>query len=136
MLIVLFFYISYMENFVIEATKHSPLVSGNCGTGEILISGRSIPENATNFYRPFLVWIDEYKRNPHPKTHLTFYLDYLNSISQKVVYDILESLNDISNNNELIVFWKYDEDDEEILDEGKVFQSRFELDFRLIPVTA
>ena len=125
-----------MENFVIEATKHTPLVSGNCGTAEILISGRSIPENATSFYRPFLVWIDQYMLNPCPKTQLTFYLDYLNSISQKVVYDIIESLHDVTNKNELTVFWKYDEDDEEILDEGKVFQSRFDLDFRLIPVTA
>jgi hypothetical protein len=41
---------------------------------------------------------------------------------------------EINEKSELVILWKYDEDDEEILDEGKVFKSRFELDFRLVEV--
>ena len=39
---------------------------------------------------------------------------------------------EVNSKSELIVLWKYDEDDEEILDEGKVFKSRFDLDFQLV----
>lgn len=123
-----------MEKLVIEGTKVTPGIKGDPATGKIELTGRSIPENATSFYKPLLDWIEKYKIQPQASTELTFYLDYINSISQKIIYDILDRCVEISNKNELVVLWKYDEDDEEILDEGKVFQSKFDLDFRLVEV--
>jgi hypothetical protein len=123
-----------MQTLLIEGTKITPLITGNPETGNIEISGRSIPENATGFYKPLMDWISSYKLQPNSKTQLSFHLDYLNSISQKIVYDILEQMIDIDAKSELVILWKYDEDDEEILDEGKVFKSRFELDFQLVEV--
>ena len=110
------------------------MITGDPETGNIEISGRSIPENATGFYKPLLDWISAYKLQTNSKTQLSFHLDYLNSISQKIVYDILEQMIEINEKSELVILWKYDQDDEEILDEGKVFKSRFELDFRLVEV--
>ena len=129
-----FFYIRLMQTLLIEGTKITPLITGDPETGNIEISGRSIPENATGFYKPLMDWINSYKLQPNSKTQLSFHLDYLNSISQKIVYDILEQMIEINVKSELVILWKYDEDDEEILDEGKVFKSRFELDFRLVEV--
>jgi hypothetical protein len=123
-----------MQKLLIEGTKITPLISGDPETGNIEISGRSIPENATGFYKPLMDWICAYKLQANSKTQLSFHLDYLNSISQKIVYDILEQMIEINEKSELVILWKYDEDDEEILDEGKVFKSRFELDFRLVEV--
>jgi len=123
-----------MQTLLIEGTKITPLITGDPETGNIEISGRSIPENATGFYKPLLDWISAYKLQTNSKTQLSFHLDYLNSISQKIVYDILEQMIEINEKSELVILWKYDEDDEEILDEGKVFKSRFELDFRLVEV--
>jgi len=123
-----------MQTLLIEGTKITPLITGDPETGNIEISGRSIPENATGFYKPLMDWINSYKLQPNSKTQLSFHLDYLNSISQKIVYDILEQMIEINVKSELVILWKYDEDDEEILDEGKVFKSRFELDFRLVEV--
>jgi len=123
-----------MQTLLIEGTKITPLITGDPETGNIEISGRSIPEKATGFYKPLMDWINSYKLQPNSKTQLSFHLDYLNSISQKIVYDILEQMIEINVKSELVILWKYDEDDEEILDEGKVFKSRFELDFRLVEV--
>ncbi len=123
-----------MQTLLIEGTKITPLITGDPETGNIEISGRSIPENATGFYKPLLDWISTYKLQTNSRTQLSFHLDYLNSISQKIVYDILEQMIEINEKSELVILWKYDQDDEEILDEGKVFKSRFELDFRLVEV--
>ena len=123
-----------MQKLFIQGSKITPEISGDPESGQIEIIGRSIPENATGFYKPLLDWINSYKKEPNSKTQLSFHLDYLNSISQKIIYDILEQMVEVNSKSELIVLWKYDEDDEEILDEGKVFKSRFDLDFQLVEV--
>ncbi len=129
-----FFYLSAMEKLVIKGTAVTPEIVGNPESGTISISGRSIPENATSFYKPVLDWVENYKLQPQDKTELTFFLDYVNSISQKVLYEILDRLSDLSKSSQLKVYWKYEADDEEILDEGKVFQTKFDVDFQLVPV--
>ena len=124
-----------MKKLVIEGTSITPRIVGDPISGKIEITGRSIPENATSFYQPFLNWIEDYKIQAQPNTELMFHVDYINSISQKIFYDILDRCAGIAVKHELKVIWKYDEDDEEILDEGKVFQSKFDLDFSLVEVT-
>jgi len=124
-----------MKRLVIEGTEVTPQILGDPQAGRIEITGRSIPENATSFYEPLLNWIEDYKIQSQEKTELMFHVDYLNSISQKIFYDILDRCSEIAKSKSLVVIWKYDEDDEEILDEGKVFQSKFDLEFSLIEVT-
>ena len=124
-----------MQKLVIEGTKVTPTITADPASGTIEVLGRSIPENATSFYKPVLDWIEEYKMSPCECTNLVFYLDYLNSISQKIVYDILDRLADVSDKSTLKIQWKYDEDDEEMLDEGEVFKSKFDLDFELIEIS-
>ncbi len=34
-----------------------------------VISGRSLPENSYEFYRPIIFWIDEYILEPNPITN-------------------------------------------------------------------
>ncbi|MFT7613968.1 MAG: hypothetical protein ACI9J3_002948 [Parvicellaceae bacterium] len=124
-----------MKRLVIDGTDLTPQILGDPDAGRIEITGRSIPENATSFYEPLLNWIEDYKIQAKKRTELMFHVDYINSISQKIFYDILDRCSGISKDNEIVVIWKYDEDDEEILDEGKVFQSKFNLEFNLVEVT-
>ncbi len=49
-----------MENINIEKTSKTPEVVFNADTHCLEIKGISIPEDAENFYRPLMEWIEEY----------------------------------------------------------------------------
>ena len=123
-----------MQSLKIEATDNTPYVFCDAKTGTIEILGRSIPENATGFYEPILAWLEKYSKNAADDSKFVFYLDYINSISQKIIIDILYKISDIEEGKLVKVEWKYDEDDEEMMEEGEIFKNKFELDFDLVPV--
>jgi len=122
-----------MENLKIEATEFTPQIECNSSENRILIYGRSIPENALNFYSPVINWIEEYKSNISSRASLEFYLDYVNSISQKIILDILRRFSQLkADGKQIKVLWKYEKDDEEMKDEGQFLSSKVDLDFELI----
>ena len=47
-----------MENYFIEGTEDTPQINFNAETHTFTVSGRSLPENAIDFYAPVLEWID------------------------------------------------------------------------------
>lgn len=125
-----------MEDLKIEATDSTPEIYCEVDSRRIIFRGRSIPENATSFYSPVFDWIENYKQSDASKTELEFYLDYINSISQKIILDILNEFSDLKENGKDVkVKWMYEADDEEMEDEGRVFASKVNLDFELIPKT-
>lgn len=122
-----------MESLKIEATESTPFIECDYAQRRIEFRGRSIPENATSFYGPVLNWIDELKADSSDNASLEFYLDYINSISQKIILDILQRFSEIkAQGKDVKVVWKYEQDDEEMEDEGKVFASKVDLDFELM----
>ncbi len=122
-----------MEDLHIEATESTPKIEYNRDEAKIAFHGRSIPENATNFYGPVFEWIKTYKSSAGEKTELEFYLDYINSISQKIILDILKEFSELNDSgSNVCVKWMFEEEDEEMEDEGKIFASKVDLDFELI----
>ena len=127
-----FVYISPVKKYYSEDTDSTPLVSLDPNSGVLEFKGRSIPENASDFYLPIINWLEEYTKAPQPNTRLILYLEYINSISQKMIFDILRKAEDIKDaGSNVKVMWYYDEDDEEMQVEGEIFQSKFELDIIL-----
>lgn len=57
-----------MKDFLKKDTPKTPLIQMEYESGYFLISGRSIPENSIEFYRPLFEWLDEYNTKPQPKT--------------------------------------------------------------------
>ena len=55
-----------MDEFFLEATPKTPRLYFNSETGEFEISGRSIPENSIEFYKPVINWLDHYIKTPNP----------------------------------------------------------------------
>jgi hypothetical protein len=124
-----------MEVITLEATESTPKILFDHQTGELRLSGRSIPENATRFYYPLLDWLNEYAESPAEQTKFEFYLEYINSISQKMVLEILNIAQRMRQNSKSIsIVWRYDEDDDEMLEEAQVFAQKFELEIQIIPV--
>ncbi len=83
------------------------------------MSGRSIPENALEFYRPILRWLDEYSVNPLPKTEFVFKMGYYNTATAKQILEILLRLEDMYNaGHEVRVVWLYENGDSDVEDAG------------------
>ena len=124
-----------MEKIFREATENTPLVNFDPSAGLIEIKGRSIPENASEFYFPLLDWLNRYSQSSQKHTHFVFYLEYMNSISQKMLADIFLKAHIIKTNETTVeVTWQFDEEDEEMLEEGKFLGSKYNLPMNLVAV--
>jgi hypothetical protein len=69
------------QNLIIEKTPKTPLIDLNQLTGDLIFSGRSIPENAAKVYEPVLNWVKEYILKARPTTNLRLELEYFNTAS-------------------------------------------------------
>jgi hypothetical protein len=85
-----------LKNFYIEATAKTPQVDLNCHTGELIFSGKSIPENAIGFYEKILKWIFQYITQPRQTTNLRLNIEYFNTASSIWLAKIVKSLCSIS----------------------------------------
>jgi len=61
-------------------------------TGELILSGKSIPENAARIYEPVFLWVTDYILDPKQTTNLRFDLEYFNTASSIWFAKILKAL--------------------------------------------
>jgi hypothetical protein len=115
-----------MEIFHLEGTEDTPKILLDKKNGIFEISGRSLPEDSAEYYKPVLDWLDEYARDPNATTNWVFKLEYFNTASSKLILDILSKLEDVPN---LIVSWYFHEDDEDMEEAGEEFAELVELPF-------
>jgi hypothetical protein len=108
-----YFYIEHkkamreIENMEIDATVNTPHVDLNPLVGELIFSGRSIPENATALYDPIYKWVQEYIKEPRPVTNLRLNLEYFNTASTIWLAKIIKSLSKIPNSDYLLLVHLY-----------------------------
>ena len=69
------------KSLIIEQTPKTPQIDLDQLTGDLIFSGKSIPENAAKIYDPVLNWVTEYIKNPNPTTNLRLNLEYFNTAS-------------------------------------------------------
>lgn len=122
---------SDLEDLIVNRTATTPEINFQTN-GELSVMGRSIPENAKQFYDPVFDWLNEFAQSGVSKCQIEIGLDYFNSISQKMIlrfFMILEELK--SKGCEVKVTWCYEEFDYDMEDEGEVFKSKSSLDFEL-----
>lgn len=84
----------YKSKYV-EGTAKTPQVEFNHHTGELVLFGRSIPENASKVYEPLLIWINDYVKSPCSTTNLHLKLEYFNSASLVWITKIMIALTNI-----------------------------------------
>jgi hypothetical protein len=70
-----------LKNLIIEQTPKTPQIDLNQLTGDLIFSGRSIPEDAAKVYEPVLNWVKEYILKARPSTNLRLKLEYFNTSS-------------------------------------------------------
>jgi hypothetical protein len=115
-----------MEILNLEGTADTPKIILDKGNGIFEISGRSLPEDSVEFYRPVLEWISGYAKAPNANTHFSFKLEYFNTSSSKLILDVLSALEEIKG---MEIEWYYAEDDEDMEEAGKEFSELVEIPF-------
>ncbi|HDP55148.1 MAG TPA: DUF1987 domain-containing protein [Bacteroidetes bacterium] len=124
-----------MELTTIDGTPKTPSVSMNPQTGVIEIKGRSIPENSIEFYKPVVDWLEEYAKRPASKTVVNVQLEYFNTSSSKCILDVFKKLEVLKKDqNEVVINWYYEEDDEDMLEAGEDYESIIKVPFKMIQV--
>ena len=122
-----------MKPITIEGTPKTPTVNFNAENGIIEIKGRSIPENSIEFYKPLVDWLDEYVSSPSDKTEVNIQLEYFNTSSSKCILDVFKKLEKaLQVNDNVIINWYYEEDDEDMLEAGEDYQSILKIPFKMI----
>jgi hypothetical protein len=121
-----------MENFNLEAGPKTPFVSLD-PRGTIELRGKSIPENATEFYKPIWEWIDAYAKNPGADTNVILQLEYFNTSSSKCILDVLRRVENIhqSQKSVVTVHWLFEEDDEDMQETGEDYSSIVKVPFKI-----
>lgn len=124
-----------MESLSIEGTAKTPTVKFDGDQGVIEIKGRSIPENSIEFYKPLVDWLDKYSKVAKPLTKVNVQLEYFNTSSSKCILDVFKKLESIhKSNNEVVINWYYEEDDEDMLEAGEDYESIIRVPFKMIEI--
>lgn len=85
-----------LKNLFVEQSDKTPLIDLNYMSGELILSGKSIPINAPRIFEPILDWVNEYVKNPRQTTNLRLNLEYFNTASSIWIAKIVKALTSIS----------------------------------------
>ncbi|NBC83961.1 MAG: DUF1987 domain-containing protein [Bacteroidetes bacterium] len=122
-----------MKPFIFEGTEDTPKIILDKQENNFEISGKSLPEEVTAFYKPVLEWMDEYIQTPNKKTVLKLKFEYFNSASSKVIAEIIKLFVKLQERGYSIeIQWYYPEDDEEMLETGEEFSEIAGFDFKYV----
>jgi hypothetical protein len=122
-----------MEQLNIEGTPKTPTIKFDIVKGELLIKGRSIPENSIEFYKPLVDLLEVYTSKPLSSTKVDIQLEYFNTSSSKCILDIFKRLEVLNNNgSNVTIHWHYEEDDEDMLEAGEDYQAIISVPFKMV----
>ena len=101
--------------------------------GMFKISGRGLYQNKTEDIEQVMNWIDEYLSNPAETTCVIIALEYLNSFSTTIIASLLRKLSTaLPQSGKLVIHWYYEEDDEDIIEQGECISATLNIPIDLI----
>jgi hypothetical protein len=123
-----------LVNLNIAGTEDTPEIEYNITTREFMISGRSLPEDVTSFYKPVFEWLTNFMDHISENNTFKFKLEYFNTASSKIILDILMRLEDLvqTNKAQIKVEWHYSEADDDMLEAGEEYAELVEVPFSLV----
>jgi hypothetical protein len=117
---------------IIEKTETTPEIILDKENNVFHIKGRSIIENAHEFYAPIYHWLKNYILYPNPKTEFFLDIYYLNSSSTLQLMKLFFLFEELKKTgNEIKVIWLYEKDDEMSQERGDELKNAVEIDFEL-----
>ena len=122
-----------LSSLYIKGTSKTPQIDFK--PGMLQVSGRSIPEDAVEFFQPVIGWLEEYLKNPEPLTRLNLRMDYINSGSNRFIFNLIKMLDDAYlKGHSVLVNWYYEEDDDTIRNLGRDFQALVKVPFKMVEI--
>lgn len=119
-----------MEKLELKATAKTPYILLDNDTGRMIIQGRSIPDNAEEFWQPILQWFYAYSSDPKDSTLFIFDMEYFNISSSKPILFLLHKMNDMmEEGNKVQIEWRYPKDDDEMLETGNDYSCMVKIPF-------
>lgn len=110
-----------LNSLLIEGSFKTPQVDFNRFTGEMILTGKSIPENANKLYEPLIEWAAEYVKTPCKTTNLRLNLEYFNTASTIWLAKLIKVLSTINLPECVLLVHLYvDIEDTDSLDEDEV----------------
>ena len=102
----------------IEETSKTLKVYGNIAEGTLILSGKSLPENAREFFTPLLDWMDVFASSETEKLNVEIDIEYYNTSTSSIIYKVLDKLKHESSKREVQITWYFEEDDIEMEEIG------------------
>lgn len=115
-----------MEDKFIECTESGPEMRFFT-SGRIVISGKSLMEDASMFYFPCHVWVEEYIKNEKQTLEIEIALSYFNSSSAKQLMKMLMIIDD--SELETKVIWIYPKENDVLLERGQELEIMLDIPF-------
>lgn len=123
-----------MTDFVLEPKSDTPGIIFKPSENIFRVYGKSLPEDAKEFYDPVIDYLRRYRQSPNPSTHLEINLIYYNSASVRKLVSIINVFDMIGKDgNDVKITWLYEESDEVMYENGTDFQDIVSVDFELKP---
>lgn len=111
-----------MESIFIKGTKRTPEINFKLN-GFLAINGVSIPEDAVEFYRSTMEWLDKYAKLDPENVHFKINFVYINTTSTSMILRILKKVFEVCSNKEnLKITWTYEREDTDMYEQGKVLE--------------
>jgi tetratricopeptide (TPR) repeat protein len=127
-----------VETLIIPLTPTTPYVCCDASTGLIEMSGRAIPFDAHNFFKPILEWLIEFQQM-HVPIQVNFRFEYTNkSIRKCIIFQFMKILENIYMAGiSVSIDWYYEEDDDDDVEYVKDFYKlrRYTIPLRFIEVS-
>ena len=96
-----------LERLIINASLKTPQIDLNHLTGELVFTGKSIPENSANLYEVVLKWVQNYAEHPKQLTNFRLKLEYFNTSSSIWIARIIKVLSSIKRSDITIIIHLY-----------------------------
>lgn len=112
----------FHNEILIESTHKSPLIKGNIKEGTLLIQGKSIPEDAKQFYLPLLSWVLEFENSPAEKIEVTADLEYFNTSTSSILLSLFKIIEKLNDKKPASIKWIFEEDDLDMEEVGEDYQ--------------
>ena len=122
-----------MEKLNIDAGLKEPNIAFDPDTGLLELSGRSIPENSFEVYKPVLAWMSLYAQQPATSTEFNFRLIYFNSSSAEYLLEMMKHLERIyAQGKPVQINWHYDAGDEDMEQVGEDFRAMLNIPINMV----
>ena len=126
-----------MENIKIEGSHKDffiPSVDFDVEKGTCELGGESFLEDTTEFYKPIIIWLEDYAQNIKKPLAFNVRLTYFNTSTSRCILDILNVIKDYEDDGgQVVINWYYDETDVDMEEDIEDYMIDTGLDINLIP---